>query len=244
MRLTVLILCSLLALGAHARDWSVELDAQYVLTPVADDYDGVHSWRQLNVGAQYRSGFLRAGLERGRDQFYGQPMGRFDAVTLETGLRFDLGKALSADVGVGFWTPLTVQRLDYIIDEMTFTHLVNRHENTGRPIPLKKVYPNGAYPYQGCMTQRLRGQVEHPNCYDSAYTYKTSPYVRFSLNYAVTGWMNVTLQYRVLRARNYIAIGINDGRIFKDPDEVKGGWWMEDGRRNFDTLSVGVRFRY
>ena len=71
MRFLAFAALIMLTSAVDARDWSVELDAQYVLTPVTDDYDGVHSWRQLNFGVQYRSGFLRAGLERGRDQFYG-----------------------------------------------------------------------------------------------------------------------------------------------------------------------------
>ena len=237
----------LVAFPAAANDWHFDVEAQYTLTAVAADYDGVHSWRHMNVGIGYRSFNLRAGFERGRDQWYGQPMGRFDAATLEGSYRFKATDKLTVELGLGYWHPLWVQRHDEIIDEMAYTHLVNRHANRGRPIPLRPVNPNPQgfqQEFVGCMTQDARGRDRHPNCFDAAYEYKPSPYARAGVSYSVTDHIELSLNYRLLRAWNYVAIGLNDGRIFMAPKDAPGGWWMEDGRRNFDTLSVGLRWRF
>lgn len=238
--------CMAVSLGACL--WALDSRADFsadvgvsTSVGVAGDYNAPEGHRSLSVGLMYDQFYLRGGIESMQDRLLGQPMGRIKAATAEAGIRLPL-KSLSLELGGGYWFPLGQTQNGAIIDEMAYTHLVNRHANEGRPIPLLAVRPNAEgfeQKYVGCRVST------HPNCYDSTYEYEPSPYLRASLQY-VLGSVELGFDYRFLSAKNYMAIGINDGRIhmLDDLANAPGGWWMEHGGRNLSTVGFSVRWRF
>lgn len=218
--------------------------------PATSDYDGLAKPYGGSIGLLYNDWlWARVGLEKGEDKFYGQPMGKYYAGTAEIGFRAELTEKLSVRIGGGYWFPFRHDLNPYIKDEMTYTHLVNRHYNEGRPIPLNPVVdePQGfQQKYIGCSTYQAQGRPEHPNCFQSAYDTSYSLFFTAEVAYEVFKDLEIGINYRYLPANNYIAIGINDGRIYmnhNDPN-LPGGWWMEDGHRNLSTVSATITYRF
>jgi opacity protein-like surface antigen len=208
---------------------------------MSESFDGLDGLRYGSLGLMYdRRYWVSAGYERGQDKFYGQPMAEVRAYTAMAGIRVPVAENLNFVGGAGMWWPSLSIRGE-IQDEMTYTHLVNRHHNEGRPIPLIPSYPDATgmrQKYRGCLTEQV------DNCYDSTYQLEPSPLIVLGLEYDINSYTTVGIRYRWLRASTYMAIGINDGRIHMDWDEAPGGWWMEDGTRNFDTLSLELKLNF
>jgi hypothetical protein len=224
----------------------VEVEAHYG-TAVAGSYDGVAGGSYgASVGLLWDDKlWIRGGWGKDKDVLLGQPMSKNQVATVEGGIRVELVKDLSLRLGGGYWFPYGVSQTPEIIDEMTYTHLVNNHYNPGRPIPLDEVSPGR---YFGCSTYEARGQEPHPNCFQSTYDLDPSLFFTVELSYNIWRDLDLGLSYRHLPARSYIAIGKNDGRIYQSPSDVDnaagGGWWMEHGTRNFSTLNVVIRYRF
>lgn len=236
--LTLVLWGCLYALDASA-ELTPEIGGAYHLTASGDDYSGYRNNKQAYVGLLYNdSYFTRLGYERGRDNFLGQPLGRIDAITVAAGFRVEVAPRLSLEASAGVWVPIWVKQNGLIIDEVTFTHLVNNHANEGRPIPLKQARPGHPYPYVGCKSEAI------DNCYDATVDYHESLYATLGLSYALTDSLSANVSYRYLPARQYMAIGINDGRIHMLDDQANapGGWWMEDGTRDFSTIQLDLRW--
>ena len=241
---TIAMILCLVKLGAIAAAESAELEVQVgggYGRSTSESFDGMNNYKYGELGLLYDDRYwITGGYERSDDDFYGQPMAAINAATIAAGVKLPLVDKLHLNVGMGYWIPKLTIRPE-IQDEMTYTHLVNRHENIGRPIPLHPVYPDPQgfqQMYMGC------GNSDHVNCFDSTYQIDSSPFALIGLEYEFTSWLSAGIRYRWLRPSNYMAIGINDGRIYMDWDEAPGGWWMENGSRNFDTITFDFKLKY
>ena len=230
----------------RARNVEIEAEARYGVAS-ADSYDGVSGGSYGgSVGILWNDRlWARGGWGKDKDNLLGQPMSKNQVFTIEGGIKVELVEDLSLRLGGGYWFPYGSSQTPEIIDEMTYTHLVNNHYNVGRPIPLDQVAPGR---YFGCSTYEARGQEPHPNCYQSTYDLDPSVFFTLELSYNIWANLDIGLSYRHLPARSYIAIGKNDGRIYNSPSDVDnangGGWWMEHGTRNFSTVNVVLRYRF
>lgn len=120
----------------------------------------------------------------------------------------------------GGWGMIDYTPDHQVVDEVSYTHLLNRHRNDGRTVPFKQCY-NAS----DC-------NREYVNEYEDAFI------GRIGVAYELMDHISLTVGYRFMRAPQYIAAWDIDRKA------NGGGYWEERINHDLSAVELGVGVKW